>query len=179
MASRRDSELTDGQKECLRLVNHQLTSKEIARELGISRFTVDQRLDAARRKLKAPSRKEAARIFANMEDQKIYEQLVYDPRYFDDPVGADMHREPTDQVEQLVYDERELEYLIGQIYPAPNNRDSKKLTSSLAVPPLGGSRHQLSTKKIIVGFLNIAFYTTFIAALLVAVISRSAQLCNI
>ena len=50
-------DLTEGQKACLRLVVQQQTSKEIARVLGISPFTVDQRLDAARRKLNAASRK--------------------------------------------------------------------------------------------------------------------------
>lgn len=57
-------ELTEGQKACLRLVDDHMTSKEIARSLGISHFTVDQRLDAARRKLNAATRKDAAKIFA-------------------------------------------------------------------------------------------------------------------
>jgi DNA-binding CsgD family transcriptional regulator len=55
-------ELTEGQKACLRLVDHHLTSTEIGRFLGISHFTVDQRLDAARRKLNAATRKDAAKF---------------------------------------------------------------------------------------------------------------------
>ncbi len=61
------ADLSDGQKQCLRLVGQHLTSKEIARKLGISHFTVDQRLDSARRKLNAHSRKDAVRIFMAME----------------------------------------------------------------------------------------------------------------
>jgi DNA-binding CsgD family transcriptional regulator len=56
------TDLTEGQKACLRLVVQHHTSKEIARKLGISRYTVDQRLDAARHKLNAASRKDAAKI---------------------------------------------------------------------------------------------------------------------
>ena len=41
------ADLTDGQKACLRLVVDYHTSKEISRILGISPFTVDQRLDVS------------------------------------------------------------------------------------------------------------------------------------
>ncbi len=79
MAGKKQLDLTQGQKDCLRLVDDLLTSKEIARELGISPFTVDQRLDAARRKLKAPSRKLAARIYLETEADSLPEPIVYDP----------------------------------------------------------------------------------------------------
>jgi DNA-binding CsgD family transcriptional regulator len=71
-------ELTEGQKACLRLVDDHLTSKEIGRSLGISHFTVDQRLDAARRKLNAATRKDAAKIFAALEQRTISEPFVYE-----------------------------------------------------------------------------------------------------
>jgi DNA-binding CsgD family transcriptional regulator len=70
--------LTEGQKACLRLVVQHQTSKEIARTLGISPFTVDQRLDAARRKLNATSRKEAAKLFATLDQGGIYQPFVYE-----------------------------------------------------------------------------------------------------
>ena len=63
MSAQSPLHLTEGQKACLRLVVQHHTSKEIARALGISPFTVDQRLDAARRKLNATSRIDAAKIF--------------------------------------------------------------------------------------------------------------------
>ena len=78
MAGKRQLYLTEGQKDCLRLVDDLLTSKEIARKLGISPFTVDQRLDAARRKLNATSRKSAARIYLEMETRSLPQPIVYD-----------------------------------------------------------------------------------------------------
>ena len=74
------NQLTEGQKACLRLVDDHHTSKEIARKLGISPFTVDQRLDAARRKLAASSRKDAAKMFAAMEQSGISQPFVYGPQ---------------------------------------------------------------------------------------------------
>ena len=78
MAGKKRPSLTEGQKACLRLVEQLLTSKEIARKLDISPFTVDQRLDAARRKLNARNRKDAARIFSAMEAGQLSEPLVYE-----------------------------------------------------------------------------------------------------
>ena len=71
------TDLTEGQKACLRLVVQHHTSKEIARKLGISRYTVDQRLDAARHKLNAASRKDAAKIFAERDTYPISQPFVY------------------------------------------------------------------------------------------------------
>ncbi|NWM25165.1 helix-turn-helix transcriptional regulator, partial [Escherichia coli] len=59
--------LTAEQAEVLRLVQQNLSSKEIARLLGISKSAIDQRLDRARQVLGASSRREAARIFAGLE----------------------------------------------------------------------------------------------------------------
>lgn len=69
--------LNDGQRDCLRLVLAHLTSKEIARELGVSPHTVDQRLRAAMRVLNAHSRFEAARIFAALDREQTYQPLIY------------------------------------------------------------------------------------------------------
>ncbi len=82
MTTNSQPQLSEGQKACLRLVDDHHTSKEIARILGISPFTVDQRLDAARRKLNAASRKDAAKIFAAIEEGTISEPFVYEPITF-------------------------------------------------------------------------------------------------
>lgn len=55
--------LTEKQQQALEMVADHLSSKEIAIRLGISSHSVDKRLDEARRKLGASTRKEAARIF--------------------------------------------------------------------------------------------------------------------
>lgn len=58
--------ITERQREVLdRVVEHR-TSKEIARELGISPNTVDQRINAVRRRLGASDRAEVARLYAEL-----------------------------------------------------------------------------------------------------------------
>jgi DNA-binding CsgD family transcriptional regulator len=56
--------LTDKQKDCLRLVLQLKTSKDIARELGISPHTVDRRLKDAIEKLGVSNRFAAAQLLA-------------------------------------------------------------------------------------------------------------------
>ena len=78
----RVNNLTDGQRDCLRLVAENRSSKEIARILAISPHTVDQRLKRATAILSAESRFEAARLFTSHERQgdlspPTYEALVY------------------------------------------------------------------------------------------------------
>lgn len=72
MRARIDS-LSDGQKACLRLVHGHLSSKEIARKLGISRHTADQRIALACQKLGVTSRRDAAILFGQY-DPFIYER---------------------------------------------------------------------------------------------------------
>jgi DNA-binding CsgD family transcriptional regulator len=59
--------LTDRQKDCLRLVAHGYTSKEIGRQLELSPSTVDNHILAATQLLGAMSRAEAGRILASAE----------------------------------------------------------------------------------------------------------------
>lgn len=76
METRRFRDLTEGQRACLRLVYQHRSSKEIARTLGISKDTVDQRLDRARKLLGAVTRIEAALAFKEWERE--YDRVVYD-----------------------------------------------------------------------------------------------------
>src|SRR5688572_6789255 len=59
--------LTPREREILRLVDRHLSSKQIARELGIRKDTVDEHLDKARQRLGVASRFEAARLLAASE----------------------------------------------------------------------------------------------------------------
>jgi DNA-binding CsgD family transcriptional regulator len=148
------SELTEGQKACLRLVDDHHTSKEIARILGISPFTVDQRLDAARRKLNAASRKDAAKLFAAIEGGNISEPFVYEPQWLEQRAIADISMTPPNRVEQIF----------------------SRVTSMVSVPPIGGERHELSKKEILVQSLNIAFFSTLVIALMVVVLTGTLRL---
>ncbi len=76
--------LTEGQRDCLRLVFNHMKSKDIARVLGVSPHTVDMRLRTAMRTLGVASRIEAARLLVQEEsggeitpDQ--YQPLIYHP----------------------------------------------------------------------------------------------------
>ena len=60
----RIARLSQGQRECLELVNQHLSSKEIALRLGISPHTVDQRVRQALQILGVEKRGEAARLVA-------------------------------------------------------------------------------------------------------------------
>lgn len=67
--------LSAKQCECLELVLKHMTSKQIAIELGISPYTVNQRLDAARHHLGASTRHEAAIMYAKLKG--IPQSLAY------------------------------------------------------------------------------------------------------
>lgn len=92
-------DLSDGQRECLRLVLLHMSSKDIARALGISPHTVDQRIKRAMRALDTDNRWEAARMLAASEGASEYQRLVYQPPDLvtDDADGAhqrhDDHRD--------------------------------------------------------------------------------------
>ncbi|ASK89877.1 helix-turn-helix domain-containing protein [Sphingorhabdus sp. SMR4y] len=91
--------LNDGQRDCLRLVLAHLNSKEIARELGISPHTVDQRLRTAMRILNVPSRFEAARKFAAEDQQQAYQPLIYQASRVE-PAGEIGEQEPSSRTSQ-------------------------------------------------------------------------------
>ena len=57
--------LTERERACLRLVDEHLSSKEIARRLGLSKHTVDWHLDKARRRLGVADRYEACLLYTS------------------------------------------------------------------------------------------------------------------
>src|ERR1700710_2911723 len=59
--------LTPRERECLRLVDQHLSSKQIARQLGMSKTSVDTYCDRARRKLGVDDRYAAARIARRLD----------------------------------------------------------------------------------------------------------------
>lgn len=62
MAQDRISRLSEGQRECLRMVYHHMETKEIARVLGLSPDGVAQRIKTAMRILGVHRRRDAARL---------------------------------------------------------------------------------------------------------------------
>lgn len=80
------SRLSQGQVDCLLLVDQHLSSKEIAQRLGISSHTVDQRIRGALEKLGVERRGEAARIVAAALDpaEQAYQWLIHQSPHMDD-----------------------------------------------------------------------------------------------
>jgi len=72
--------LSEGQRECLRMVYRHLETKEIARALGISPDGVTQRIKTAMRILGVDRRRDAAIILAEAEGTESYPPLVHPPR---------------------------------------------------------------------------------------------------
>ena len=84
----RIARLSEGQRQCLELVNQHLSSKEIALQLGISPHTVDQRVRQALQVLGVEKRREAARMVATAtprEDDRPYQRLIHQAPYSDAP----------------------------------------------------------------------------------------------
>ena len=77
--ARRVERLTQGQLDCLRLVDQHLSSKEIAAELNISPHTVDQRVRQALGILGVERRTHAARIVA--QSSGPYQRLIHQSPY--------------------------------------------------------------------------------------------------
>lgn len=153
MSKSRNVELTEGQKACLRLVDEHRTSKEIARILGISPYTVDQRLSLARKKLGAASRIEAARVFAELEN--ISQPLVYHPEAVEPGAGNAIPDSPP-----------RLEERFG----------SPGLRTMLTVPPIGGERHSLSKREVLLKGLGVAFYSSVILTVIIIVLIGALRL---
>lgn len=138
-------ELSEGEKQCLRLVAQGFNSKEIARQLHVSEHTVDQRVRTSLRKFGVPSRKEAARLFVTVGQHTpqidTYQPLIYQAQ----PLASDP--EP------------------GSSLAQPDGTDAEPERTSLLRrilafgPPLGGSTNELSIDGRILAMVRAAVLT--------------------
>lgn len=80
MEADRIARLTEAQREVLRRWQVRRSAKEIAIELGITHWAVNERLRAARRTLGAGSSQEAAQMLARAEAGETYKHVVYEPQ---------------------------------------------------------------------------------------------------
>lgn len=79
LMAQRVAKLTQGQLDCLLLVDQLLSSKEIATELKISPHTVDQRIRQALQILGVERRNQAARVVA--QHKEPYQRLIHQSPY--------------------------------------------------------------------------------------------------
>ena len=87
----RVARLSQGQLDCLLLVDQHLSSKEIAAELGISPHTVDQRVRQSLHILNVERRAQAARIVARYSGP--YQRLIHQSPYIE-PEPRSGHPDP-------------------------------------------------------------------------------------
>ncbi|HVI04627.1 MAG TPA: helix-turn-helix transcriptional regulator [Sphingomicrobium sp.] len=85
LVAQRVARLTNGQLDCLRLVDQLLSSKEIAAKLHISPHTVDQRIRQALQVLGVERRAQAARIVARCAGAygDTYQRLIHQSPYIE------------------------------------------------------------------------------------------------
>jgi len=90
----RVARLSQGQIDCLLLVDKHHSSKEIAARLGISPHTVDQRIRGALEKLGVDRRGEAARLVAAAisSGDQAYQRLIHQSPHIDE-AAATGHQE--------------------------------------------------------------------------------------
>lgn len=89
-AQQRVARLSEGQRQCLILVDQHLSSKEIALRLNISSHTVDQRIRQSLQILGVENRREAARMVAcvlQSSDDPAYQRLIHQSPYIDAAPG--------------------------------------------------------------------------------------------
>jgi DNA-binding CsgD family transcriptional regulator len=121
--------LTERQKACLRLVGQGYTSKEISRQLGIAPATVDNHVRLALEILQVESRAEAARLLLAREaGQPLTSQP---PALVRSPISPPLR---------------------------PQSDPSPRRWWQRLVPPLGGTRNDLSWESKNAAILRIALF---------------------
>lgn len=118
--------LSEQQKSCLRLVAEGMSSKEIAKAIGLSPQTVDSYLTRANAELGTSSRRESARLLKEFEAS----------------------RNSGSQSEPLVID--------PDLPPPAPTIDAKGWRRGLRLPPVGGSSHDLGWRETTGEILRVA-----------------------
>jgi len=85
MASNRIDLLTPRERDCLRLVAKARSSKEIAQELGLSPYTVDEYVKSAVSKLGVRNRRDAAKIVSAEPAEATPQKLGDEPQAIAQP----------------------------------------------------------------------------------------------
>jgi len=138
------SRLTERQRTCLKLVAMGFTSKQIARQLGISHSTVDNHVLAATQLLGVTDRREAGRLLTRGLGQELPRQV----KSLSDAEKSDM-----------------MGALEALSPPAP--------TSLKLLPPIGGEANSQSLGRKTIQILMIAFLST-VAVLSMALLVSGA-----
>jgi len=166
----RIARLSQGQLDCLRLVDQHLSSKEIAAELGISPHTVDQRVRGALQILGVERRAHAARLIALHCGP--YQRLIHQPPYIEAATA-------TGQSEATVRNQIRHADRAGEAGPAGFKTEQKPSSwSSLPLPVATRSspRNEMSIGQRLLWIVLIAMGAAFSAGMYLAGLESLARL---
>ena len=158
------SELSEKQREVLNLVVARKSSKEIARILGISKPTVDQRILAARQKYGAANRNEL--VASYLAGANLYDRMPYDSAYL--PSDAEPGK-------SLLRDENS-----GPVFSVADVAGFIPSYAATEFPPLTRSLETLDRKFGVFGRLGaIGLLAALIATSLLAMLSMAETLTQL
>jgi DNA-binding CsgD family transcriptional regulator len=149
MLDDRVAKLSDSHKKCLRLADTGLVSKEIAVALSLSHRTVDQYLYEACRILGAENRRDAARIFAEIEAAGDFNRFQLKPVAVEIPSNSGISEERTEQ--------RGTE-------PKP-----------LGLPPIGGPLNDLTLSQRFLAIGKITLFLTITVLVVIILFAAALQ----
>lgn len=141
----RITKLSDVQKQCLRLAADGHSSKEIAPLVGLTHQTVDQYLHRARQVLGATNRREAARIFTEIERATPFKGFELKPVIIENPSDPGISEEPIEQ-----------------------QRATPKL---LDLPPIGGPLNDLMLNQRLIEIGKITLFLTITVLVVIILIA--------
>ena len=151
--------LTERQKACLRLVGDGYTSKEIGRHLEISPATVDNHVRAALDTLRVENRAEAARLLRSHETGPPPRPRAASPLPRPEEASQPLTSQPDRLVSAVV------------ALPNPANDPDQSPWWRRVVPPLGGTRNELSFEGKSFAILRVAVASMVVLALLTLILS--------
>ena len=168
----RVARLSQGQLDCLLLVDQHLSSKEIAGELGISSHTVDQRIRQALQILGVARRAQAARIVAR--HSPAYQRLIHQSPHIEaNPARA----HPGDAISnQIRHADR-----AGGALEAGFNTEQRPTTGSFLQPPFAtrsNPRNEMSVGQRLFWIAMIAIGALFSAGMYLAGLESLGRLLS-
>lgn len=147
MLDDRITKLSDVQKQCLRLAAEGRSSKEIAPLVGLTHQTVDQYLHRARQTLGVTNRREAARLFTEIERATPFKRFELKPDDVASPRISAISGSPTEQ--------------------------QQPTAGLLGLPPTGGPPNDLSLTQRLIAISKIALIL-MICALAMIILVKGA-----
>jgi DNA-binding CsgD family transcriptional regulator len=143
--------LSERQQQCLRLVASGMTSKEIAHRIGTTPGTVDNHIQAAIKITGAATRREAARVFLEDDQEGVQRVHMHSGNLVSPPVSAILD----------VSEGKGSEHQIRrQALPIR--------VAKWAKHHVGGSRHDLSRTQVLLAIVLAALVSAGLLALIIA-----------